>query len=587
MFGARFDDIAGGQAFSLTDPVEEYVARTLGDVLPVLEKAAAAARDGLWVAGFVSYDAAPAFDDALTAGTPSHDALVWFGTFASREVEPLIERRNGSDPGYSVSRWVPLVERSRYESSFTDVKDHIRAGDTYQVNLTFPLRAAFSGDPGELYRDLVVSQYGSYASHVWNNDVHVVSVSPERFFAVNGRTIATKPMKGTMPRGRWQAEDDENRIALALSEKDRAENLMIVDLIRNDLGRIAEFGSVSADRLLSIEEYPTVWQMTSEVSATLRAEIDLVDVFSALFPCGSVTGAPKPRSMEIIADVESEPRGIYCGAIGFIPPGDGIDGASFSVAIRTGVLTESEGIASYGVGGGITWGSLVSGEYEEAIAKSRVLSAPVAPTGLMETIRWDDGWLWLDDHIERIVASASFLGISVSESALRSVLTSTASELRGPAKVRIDVSTEGVYSVNVDAAPDRFVLGPGPDVAPVTIALDMDPIDPMNVRLFHKTQDRSVYESRLRRHPEVEDVILTNSEGNITESTIANVAVLIDGVWMTPPVVDGLLPGIARARLVASGDLSEGSVSTATIIEADAIALVNSVRGWRPAVFRR
>ncbi|MGI9584548.1 MAG: aminodeoxychorismate synthase component I, partial [Acidimicrobiia bacterium] len=487
MFGARFDDIAGGNAFSLADPVEEFVAFSLGDVLPVLEKAASAARDGLWVAGFVSYDAAPAFDPALKTGSRSPDPLVWFGSFATNLDEPLIERRRTADAGYSVSRWVPLVERSSYESSFGDVKHHIREGDTYQVNLTFPLRAAFFGEPDELYRDLVVSQHGSFASHVWNEDVHVVSVSPERFFAVEGRTIVTKPMKGTIPRGRWQAEDDERRTALAESEKDRAENLMIVDLIRNDLGRIAEFGSVSADQLLAIEEYPTVWQMTSEVSATLRPDVDLVDVFTALFPCGSVTGAPKPSSMEIIAAVEPEPRGIYCGAIGFIPPGDGIDGASFSVAIRTGVVSESEGIASYGVGGGITWGSDVSGEYEEAIAKSRVLSAPVAPTGLIETIRWDKGWVWFDEHIHRVTASAAFLGIQVDMSAIREILAEAESGLHAPTKVRLDVSPDGVCSVSLDDAPDRFGLGPGPDAAQAVVALDLDPIDPSNSRLFHKT----------------------------------------------------------------------------------------------------
>jgi para-aminobenzoate synthetase/4-amino-4-deoxychorismate lyase len=586
MFGARFDDVSAGRSFSLTDPVAEYLATTVDEVLPVLENASAAARDGLWVAGFVSYDAAPAFDHALTTQTTSQDPLAWFGTFATRMEEDPIEQQGRGGRGYSVSRWVPLVDRSGYETGFKTVKDHIRIGDTYQVNLTFPMRAAFSGDPFELYQDLVMSQQTSYASHVWSEDIHVVSVSPERFFTVDGRTITTQPMKGTMPRGRWQTEDDANRATLAASEKERAENLMIVDLIRNDLGRVAEFGSVSADRLLSIEEYPTVWQMTSEVSATLRDEVGFVDVVTALFPCGSVTGAPKARSMEIIADVETEPRGIYCGAIGFIPPGDGVDGASFIVAIRTGVLNESEGIASYGVGGGITWGSDMSGEYDEAMTKSRVLSAPVAATGLIETLRWDDGWLWLDEHIERALTSARFMGIPVEESDIFALLRATEANLVSATKVRLDISSTGLCSIMTDVAPDRIALAPGPGATPVVVALDLDPVDPMSVRMFHKTQDRSVYESRLRRHKGVEDVILTNPDGNLTESTIANVAVLVDGTWLTPPVRDGLLPGIARNHLVAAGDLQEASVSIDTAMEAGVIALINSVRGWRAAVLR-
>jgi para-aminobenzoate synthetase/4-amino-4-deoxychorismate lyase len=586
MFGARFDDVAAGRSFSLTDPVDEYIATTIDEVLPALENASAAAQDGLWVAGFVSYDAAPAFDHALTTKTNSPDPPAWFGTFATcREEEPIGQQVRG-DRGYSVSRWVPLVDRSGYETGFKSVKDHIRIGNTYQVNLTFPMRAAFSGDPFELYQDLVVSQQTSYASHVWSEDMHVVSVSPERFFTVDGRTITTQPMKGTMPRGRWQTEDVANRASLAASEKERAENLMIVDLIRNDLGRIAEFGSVSADRLLSIEEYPTVWQMTSEVSATLRDEIGFVDLFSALFPCGSVTGAPKARSMEIIAEVETEPRGLYCGAIGFIPPGDGVDGASFSVAIRTGVVNESEGIASYGVGGGITWGSDMSGEYDEAITKARVLSAPVVATGLIETLRWDDGWLWLDEHIERALTSARFMGIPVEQSDLLALIRATEINLDSATKVRIDISSAGLCSVTTDVAPDRIALTPGPDANPLVAALDLDPVDPMNVRMFHKTQDRSVYESRFRRHKGVEDVILTNPDGNLTESTIANVAVLVEGMWLTPPVTDGLLPGIARKQLIASGDLHEASVSIETATEFGVIALINSVRGWRAAVLR-
>lgn len=586
MFGARFDDLSTGESFELVNPVEELVARSLDDVERVIDAAAEASRSGFWVAGYVAYDAAPAFDPALAVHEGRNDvvaetALAWFGVFEDRVDSPLepINRPGG----FAASRWSALVDRGTYDTAFKQVREYIRSGDTYQVNLTFPMRAAFSGDPSELYRDMLASQESAYASLLHHGKVAVVSVSPERFFGIDGDRIVTRPMKGTMERGRWADEDVQRRRELLSSEKDQAENLMIVDLIRNDLGRISEFGTVEVDELFAIEAYRTVWQMTSEVSATLRDDASLIDVFRALFPCGSVTGAPKARSMEIIAEVEGGRRGVYCGAIGYLPPGDGRDGASFSVAIRTGVACHGEGVVEYGVGGGITWDSDLDSEYDEALAKAKVLTHKGDVPGLIETIRWDDGWYWLDAHLDRLALSAEYFGHEVPAD-LRLKLEALSEKLAGPTKVRIELQ-DGSPHITSEPAPIRFAHGPGPDAAQVSLEIDFDPVDANDALFFHKTTDRHAYSTRKARHSS-DDVLLMNEDGHITETSLANVAFLSDGVWRTPPVSDGLLPGVMRQTLLLDGAITEESITAGEALEAEAVAVFNSVRGWQPATVR-
>ncbi len=579
---ARFDDLVAGHSFALVDHVESRVAHSIDEVRPVIAWAQASAAEGRWVAGYVSYEAAPAFDAALSVKPAETTPLAWFSTFresVGSDVDPDVDEIGA----HHVSRWEPLVDRSGYEEAFAHVRERIRSGDTYQVNLTFPLRASFSGDPRSLYRALVSAQQAPYGSYLRHDEIHVVSVSPERFFTVKGGRIVTNPMKGTRPRGRWLSEDVANRDDLVDSGKDRAENVMIVDLIRNDLGRIARFGSVTVDDLFTVEAYPTVWQMTSSVSAQLAAGVSLEDVFAALFPCGSVTGAPKPSTMRIISELESHPRGIYCGAIGFIPPGDGLDGASFSVAIRTAVVDQSEGIVTYGVGGGVTWGSGVDGEYAEALAKARVLAPRHEVPGLFETIRWDDGWVWQEDHLRRLEASADHLGIEYPREGIADALAEAEGGCVGPSRVRLVLHRSGEVEVTVGEAPGAFATRPGPHADVTIVGVDLDPVDAGDEQLYHKTIDRSRYDERARRHGDWDDVLLTNTDGFVTESTIANVVFLIDGEWVTPPVRDGLLPGILRAHLLDERAITERSVRVPEAYAADAVALINSVRGWRNA----
>lgn len=579
---ARFDDLARGTSFALSDPVGSYTANDLADVTTALEWARLQSCEGRWVAGYVSYDAAPAFDPALAASHRSDVPYAWFGAFAGQQaVSRRIDRPIAGR--YGMSRWRPMVDRLAYEDAFATVREHIRLGDSYQVNLTFPLRAAFSGDPGALYEDLLEAQEAGFACHLAHDDLAVLSVSPERFFAVDGGSITTRPMKGTRPRGRWDREDEQLRSDLGASDKDRAENLMIVDLIRNDLGRIAAFGSVEVEELFAIEAYRTVWQMTSQVSAELRNDVSLVDVFAALFPCGSVTGAPKARSMEIIERLEPRARGVYCGAIGFIPPGDGLDGASFNVAIRTVVVHASEGVGCYGVGGGITWGSDVETEYAEALTKASVLAADAMIPGVFTTVRWDGAWLWLDEHMARLAGSCSRFALPFDEAAIRGDLDEMAAGFDRPMRVRIDAHRSGQPTFTAEEAPARFSTGPGPDADVVMLGIDFDPVDSSDLRLFHKTADRSLYDLRAQRHREWDDVLLTNDRGMVTESTIANLAVSVADAWITPPVSDGLLPGIMRQHLLQSGQLVERSVTVRDVVEARALAVFNSVRGWVPA----
>ncbi len=584
MFGARFDDAEAGRSFSLVEPLREIVAMTQSDVVEAIRLASNESANGKWVAGYVAYEAAPAFDTALVVSDDYDGPLVWFGVFGDEmKVEPPVVDPMAAG-GFSVSRWAPTWGKKQFDRAFIAVREHIEHDDIRRVNLSFRIRAAFSGHVEYLYADLVAAQQPSYAAHVWHDDMHVLSVSPEQFFVISDRRITTRPMRGTARRGRWKGEDDAMLRSLVESEKERADNLMIVDLLRKDLGRITEPGSMKVDELLAAEKYQTVWQMASQISATLRHDVGVGGVFDALFPCGSVTGVPKDKSMEIISELEDSPRGVYCGAVGFIPPGDGIDGASFNVAIRTAVIDEREGVATYGVGGAITSVSEPGDGYDNALAKALILGGRSARVELIEAIRWDDGYLMLDEHLTELSESAAYWSMVCDIDSLRSMLGDLEETMSGPTEVRVVVSREGTVSLSMSEAPARFALGPGPADQPVHLCIDNDPLDSSNPRLFHKIADRKHFDDRRRRNADVDDVLCVNEHGFVTESTIANAAFLLDGIWVTPPITDGLLGGVMRQRLITEGVLMEQSVSIPEALAAEAVALVNAVRGWRPAV---
>lgn len=545
-----------------------------------------AAAGGLWAVGFVAYEAAPAFDGDLVVrqSDQSHHPelpLLWFGLWERR-----ILNRGEAAPGggYELSDWRPTVSKPEFATAIGAVRDRIILGDTYQVNYTIRLRAGFAGDPVTLYRDLVAAQSGGYGAYLDTGRYQIVSASPELFFdrlrAARGLDrIVTRPMKGTAPRGRWHAEDEERLRALRESKKDAAENLIIVDLLRNDLGRIARFGSVRVDELLVAERYDTVWQLTSTISADIEGSMPLTEVFGGLFPCGSITGAPKVKTMEIIAATETSPRGVYTGAIGYVAPA-GVPGprASFSVGIRTVVLDSATGEAEYGVGGGVTYDSTAAGEYEETRVKAAVLRHGAADFSLLETIRWDpvSGWAWLDLHLERLEESADYFGIRFQRERVLEHLDGAIRAASAPLRIRLVVDRSG--------APDLSVAPlPGPTSIPVRVAVDFEPVDTSSPFRFHKTTRRDIFDERRARHPGVDDVLVVNERGLITESTIANVAARLEGRWVTPPIADGCLPGVYRRVLLEAGRIAERSLSPADLEAAEHLALLNSVRLWREA----
>ncbi len=585
MIEARFDDLTGAEpSFRLVGPAGVLEARRPDEVPGVLAAAEQAAARSLWVAGFVTYEAAPGLDHSLevherpSSGPFADLPLAWFAMFEGREETTLPEPPEpAADPAPA---WRPAIARRDYDAAVQRIHRAIANGDTYQVNLTMPLEAEVRGDPRGLYRDLSYAQRGAYGAYVDTGTHRVLSASPELFFRIDEDRIVTKPMKGTAPRGRWLAEDEAIRAGLEGSVKDRAENAMIVDLLRNDIGRVARSGSVTWSDVFAPERFETVWQLTSTVGARLRPEVGVGDVFAALFPSGSITGAPKVSTMRIIAGLEVAARGVYCGTVGFLAPaGAAGPRARFNVAIRTVLQDARTGSAVYGVGGGITWDSRAAAEYDETVAKARVLTTRRPAVRLLETLAHepDTGYRRLDEHLARLRASAAYLGMTLDEDAIRAALDREAGRFSKAARVRLVVDRRG-----------RVESGSAPltqTIEPVRLAVDRaDPVDPADPLLFHKTTARARYDRARDRFPDADDVVLVNTRGRVTETTRANIAVRTDGRWVTPPLADGVLPGCERAAMLADGTLEEAPVTIDDLLGAESVAFLNSVRGWRRAV---
>jgi para-aminobenzoate synthetase/4-amino-4-deoxychorismate lyase len=556
-------------------PVQIISAHHPDEVIPGLEQVESLARSrDLFAAGLISYEAAPAFDESLTVRPDPSFPLLWFGLYPPPEViSPPI-----TSPGPSLEKlkWAPSINREEYGRAIRKIKTRISRGETYQVNFTFRLGSPFPGNPWRLFQELAGAQPTDYAAYVDMGEFAVCSASPELFFRLEGRKLTSRPMKGTAPRGRFPAEDEAKARWLHNSEKNRAENLMIVDMVRNDMGRVAETGSVEVTGLFDVERYPTVWQMTSTVSALTDAS--LVQIFTALFPCASITGAPKPRTMEIIADLETTPRRAYTGCMGYLTPDRR---AQFNVAIRTVVVDRSAGRAEYGTGGGILWGSGEEEEYQECLFKARVLSDKRPDFSLLESILWtpEEGCFLLEYHLDRLTTSAAYFNYPVDEKTIQARLhDETVSLPPGPHKVRLLLNREGTVSLEVESLP--FQDAP----QPVRLGVSPSPVDPEDVFLYHKTTHRRVYEEAATSCPDCDDVLLWNPRGEVTEATSSNVVIRHDGRDITPPLECGLLPGTFRAKLLEEGSVEEGVITFEMLERSEKIFLVNSVRRWREAV---
>ena len=535
------------------------------------------ARDGLYAAGFIAYEAAPAFDSALTVKEDSAFPLLWFGLYGEPEAVSLPPAQGSRQDG--LLKWRPSVRRDAYEKAIERIKHYIEAGDTYQVNFTFRLRSAFQGDPWPFFVALARAQDASYSAFVNTQKWIVCSASPELFFQLDDNELISRPMKGTAPRGLMQHDDSKQAEWLYHSEKDRAENVMIVDMVRNDMGRIAETGSVSWESLYEVEKYPTVWQMTSTVRA--RTEVGLSEILKALFPPASITGAPKPRTMEIIAELEHTPRRIYTGTVGFWTPDRT---AQFNVAIRTVLIDKAHKEAEYGVGGGIVWDSTDQMEFKECQTKARILSQQVPKFDLLESILWtpEEGYFLLPYHLARLADSAAYFSFSADMDAIRNKLDFFASTLPNTAyKVRLLVARDGGITLQSERLAES--LGDAA-VHPQRCFLAPEPVDSSNPFLYHKTTNRQVYEQILGSCPGYEDCVLWNERGEVTESCIANVVVELDDELYTPPVHCGLLPGTYRAYLLEQRKVKERVIRLDDLAKSPHIYLISSVRKEREVV---
>ncbi|NIJ33036.1 aminodeoxychorismate synthase component I [Sphingomonas oligoaromativorans] len=563
------DDATGagtGPARLYRDPAEVVTASTREGLAEAFAALRAAQARGLHAAGWIAYDAG-APGEAST-GAVGEGPLLWFGLFERYETIPAADVPSlFPDPaGAWAGAPAPRIAFAAYAEAFARVEAYIAAGDIYQANLTFQADVATAGDPLALY-----ARIRGRAAAGWGGIVHdgrrtLLSFSPEMFFRLDGRRIEARPMKGTATRGADPLADAEAIRTLASDAKQRAENLMIVDLIRNDLSRIAVPGSVAVPALFTVETYPTIHQMTSTVTAELAEGGDAVGVLEAAFPCGSITGAPKLRAMEIAAEVEQGPRGAYTGAIGRIDAGGD---AAFNVAIRTLTIGEA-GRAAIGLGSGIVADSDVGAEWRECLAKGGFIGAACPPFDLLETMLFDplEGVMELERHLLRLKRSTQALGFVFNRHDVRNELQAATFRLRDPARVRLRVSRTGRAAVEVRPLP-------APPIEPVVAPVVPLSVDPSDFRLAHKTSDRAFHDAARAGHFEV---LFVRPDGLLTEGSFTNLFVRgEDGRLRTPPLARGLLPGILRERLLAEGQAVESDIVEADL--RDGFLLGNALRG--------
>ncbi|MGK7910933.1 MAG: aminodeoxychorismate synthase component I [Synechococcus sp.] len=583
-------DLNTGQWVQNSTPISTIRADTLNDVSSTLEEVEArVVRDRLYAVGFISYEASPAFDPILITH-PIHTAVPASACEAASS--PKIETRfpyvyfvlldhltplqlsTNHSTGYTLSSWQPDLSATQFHQAIARIKHYIKQGDTYQVNFTFRQRAQFKGDPWPLFVELVSAQNTPYCTYIETSEFAVCSASPELFFKQVGDDIELRPMKGTVARGRTLAEDASNRLWLQQSSKDRAENLMIVDMIRNDVSQIARLDSVRVPSLFDVERYPSIHQMTSTVQATARCS--LFETLKALFPCASITGAPKARTMAIIAELETSPRKLYTGSIGLICP----DGSKqFNVAIRTVLIDKTTGNAEYGVGSGVVWDSDSEREFTECKEKTKVLTHRLPEFDLLESILWtpDSGYLLLDKHLMRLCQSAEYFDFPFEQKLVEAHLQEIASSLTTPSKVRVTLSKVGKIELTHQALGTVIRT-------PVPLAIAAEPISSSDPFVFHKTTHRTTYDRHLASSPDAHDVILWNERGQITEGCWGNIAVWIDGDWVTPSIGCGLLAGVFRQQLLETGRVQERPIELKDLKQSDRFAWFNSVRGWKNAV---
>ena len=552
-----------GERYTFTQPIKELKTRDLSEVADLLAQVESYQEQGYYVVGYVSYEAAPAFEEKLAV----HKALLlaeyllYFTVHDRVETSPIPLTYEEVD---LPSKWREGTSAEDYEKAIAQIHHHLRQGDTYQVNYTVQLKQDLSANPFAIYNRMVVEQEAGYNAYVEHDEMAVISMSPELFFEQNDRELTTRPMKGTTKRGVTDDEDLKEAAWLEQDPKNRSENMMIVDLLRNDMNRISEVGSEHVERLCQVEQYSTVWQMTSTIKSQLREDVDLVVIFRSLFPCGSITGAPKIATMEIIKNLEPQPRGVYCGTIGILlPNGRRI----FNVAIRT--IQLHLGKAIYGVGGGITWDSTWESEYREVHQKAAVLYRKQARFQLITTGKISQNSLLFEDqHLERLTKASRYFVYHFDLKKLRQKIEEEcqACDSHQDYRLRISLSKSGEMELS------RQILAPlSPTFCKAKLCLQE--ADLQQAFTYFKTTHRphlSIGE---------QEIIYHNVAGELLETSIGNLVLKIAGELYTPPTSLGILPGIYRQHLLETGQVKEKIMTLEDLNQAEAIYGCNAVRG--------
>lgn len=568
-----------------TNPVKIIQCRKIEVVQKTLELVEQNQKEGFFLAGWISYEAGFAFHPSLKKTNPktSKEPLIWMGVFkkpqtlSSQQLSAIFKTLPQKGPnGGLMAPPKRKQNRAEFDRAFKKILNYIKDGDVYQVNHTFSLGLKTFGPFSSLYSKLRKAQPAPYSALIDTGNWRILSFSPELFISKQGQTLVSRPMKGTAKPGLNEADTKKRMKALAKDEKNRAENLMITDLIRNDFSRITEAGSVKVPKLFEVERFKTVLQMSSEVVGTLKPTSSFLEIFKALFPCGSITGAPKIRAMEIINETERAPRGLYTGALGYLTPGGDF---TFSVPIRTAVLN-TKGEGWFGIGSGLVSGSNLQDEFDECLLKGKFLEKTEKDFALIETMLWTEkeGVHFLEQHLTRMTGSANFFGFQIKIPVIKNQLAKillTFSDKK-PRKIRLTVERSGQISFETQ----EFI--PAKKRAPLFISVSPHRVESTDPFLFHKTTNRALYNLELGRAKKEKfyDVIFVNEKGNITESTFNNIFVQGNrGELFTPFLGCGLLPGILRTNLVDSGKFQETSLTCDDLENAAKIWLGNSVTG--------
>ena len=552
-----------GERYTFTQPIKELKTRNVAEVADLLAQVERYQEQGYYVVGYVSYEAAPAFEEKLAVHKLPllGEYLLYFTVHDRVETSPIPLTYEEVD---LPSKWQEETSAENYEKAIAQIHHHLRQGDTYQVNYTVQLKQDLNANPFAIYNRMVVEQEAGYNAYVEHDEMAVISMSPELFFEQNDRELTTRPMKGTTQRGVTDQEDLAQASWLEQDSKNRSENMMIVDLLRNDMNRISEVGSEHVERLCQVEQYSTVWQMTSTIESQLRLDVDLVAIFRSLFPCGSITGAPKIATMEIIKDLEPQPRGVYCGTIGLLlPNGRRI----FNVAIRT--IQLHQGKAIYGVGGGITWDSTWESEYREVHQKAAVLYRKQARFKLITTGRISQKQLLFEDqHLERLTKASRYFAYPFDPEELRQKIEEEcqACDSHQDYRLRISLSKSGEMELS------RQILTPlSPSFCKAKLCLQEADLN----------QSFTYFKTTHRPHLSLgeQEKIYHNKSGELLETPIGNLVLKIAGKLYTPPIRLGILPGIYRQHLLETGQVKEKIMTLADLNQAEAIYGCNAVRG--------